>query len=105
MPNIDPKQLRKFGIHDVDIWPPPWLAPPMADVPGAAQIGRRGPGGGAGSVLKIHQACTTHIIKKHWHFRDRLHWNPTYCPTPAMGGAKPQMWIPLLSEGGFRRAR
>ena len=84
MPNIDPKQHRKLGIQIVDIWPPPCLM-----YQGATQIGGRGPGGaggGAASVLKIYRACTAHIIKKHWHFPERLHWNPTYCPTPAMGG-------------------
>ena len=90
MPNIDPKQHRKLEIHDIDICPPhgwPGSGPPWLVFWGTAQMGRRGPGGGAASVLKIYQTCTAHIIKKHWHFRDRIHWNPPNCPPSDMGGA------------------
>ena len=85
--------------------PPPCLAPPMSDVSGCYPDWRERPRRRRRRCGECSKNIPGLYGIKHWHFRGRLYGNPPHCPSSDMGGAKPRIWISLLSEGGFRRAR
>ena len=98
--NSESRLLRSGPPH---VWPPP-----MSDVSGCYPDWRDRPG----RRRRRCGECSKNISGLYGtHYQETLAFPGTstleshILPNTSHGGGKPQMRIPLLSEGGFRRAR